>query len=998
MSYRAFSGCSALETVTIEEGVTTLYGYNSYGAFSGCTNLKSVHLPSTMRDIGNNTFWNCTSLQNISIPANVTRIGDNAFRNCQALPGITLPDTLTYLGDYAFNDCISLEGPIHIPSGVTQIKSYAFAGCAQLNNVTVSDQTTYIGNWAFSGCTSLSGITLSGGTYYIGYNAFEGCTELETVSISSAAPILGNTSASLNEYAFKDCTKLKSITIPGGTTAVSYRAFSGCSALKTVTIEEGVTTFYSYNSYGAFSNCYSLESVHLPSTMQNIGNFTFRNCFSLHEINIPANVTRIGDYAFQNCEAITGITLPDALTYLGEYAFYGCGNIRGMISIPAGVTQIRSWTFYGCSSLQNVEILGRVTSIPSYAFYGCSDLETIALPNSIRNIGNYAFYGCGTLQTVNLPEQFSEIGEYAFANCISLEDIVLGASIGYIGDYAFYNCLNLECDITISELMTEIRPRTFAGCTSLRKITITPNVENIGFEAFYGCNKIVIYGYTDSYAETYAIQNLMHFVYLDAPPEVVTGTMNGNINWKYTRKWSTLRISSTEVAAYMPDWTEETYMNVPWYEFKDDIVKIEFVNNICKIGDYTFYGYPALEHIEIDSEYMAVIGAHAFEECSSLNYIELKKWILTTIGDYSFHNCRSLQAFLIADSVNYVGEEAFTGTSSSFKAQCRWKSDLWTYVSNLGYDVEEAPYKISYSNLNPEMKHSLEYCIDHSTQGYYNKEMNYICAILAFSGYEKSTVRQNLRAMGFANSDIYQDYEYSSGDHVGYTIAYRQINDDEGIAVVVLRGSHGSFPFSPDWISNLANVGNGDRHAGFNAAANEVYAAMKNKIPMSDSHIKYVITGHSRGAAVGNLVEANIIRDYGAASRVYGYNYACPNTVTHGKYNSISCPNVFNFWNTNDIVPYVPASDTPVRTLDVKTSLEYMLTAAFTDQDEWKKYGKNLYFTRGVDLLAWATNIGQWDNNFWTELKQNFIDNHMKCYYQFATDVYYNGFVYRNQP
>lgn len=379
-------------------------------------------------------------------------------------------------------------------------------------------------------------------------------------------------------------------------------------------------------------------------------------------------------------------------------------------------------------------------------------------------------------------------------------------------------------------------------------------------------------------------------------------------------------------------------------------------------------------------------------------YIELKKWILTTIGDYSFHNCRSLQAFLIADSVNYVGEEAFTGTSSSFKAQCRWKSDLWTYVSNLGYDVEEAPYKISYSNLNPEMKHSLEYCIDHSTQGYYNKEMNYICAILAFSGYEKSTVRQNLRAMGFANSDIYQDYEYSSGDHVGYTIAYRQINDDEGIAVVVLRGSHGSIPFSPDWISNLANVGNGDRHAGFNAAANEVYAAMKNKIPMSDSHIKYVITGHSRGAAVGNLVEANIIRDYRAASRVYGYNYACPNTVTHGKYNSISCPNVFNFWNTNDIVPYVPASDTPVRTLDVKTSLEYMLTAAFTDQDEWKKYGKNLYFTRGVDLLAWATNIGQWDNNFWTELKQNFIDNHMKCYYQFATDVYYNGYVYRNQP
>ena len=182
---------------------------------------------------------------------------------------------------------------------------------------------------------------------------------------------------------------------------------------------------------------------------------------------------------------------------------------------------------------------------------------------------------------------------------------------------------------------------------------------------------------------------------------------------------------------------------------------------------------------------------------------------------------------------------------------------------------------------------------------------------------------------------------------------------------------------------------------------------------MSDSHIRYVITGHSRGAAVGNLVEADIIKNYRAASRVFGYNYACPNTATHGTYDDIYCPTVFNFWNVNDIVPYVPRSDTPIRTLDVRTSIEYMIKATLTDDDEWGKYGKNLFFTRGVDVVDWLLDSGQWNLNIedfftgqWTsrikdyfdELVGNIRDNHMRCYHQYATDVYYNGAVYRNQP
>ena len=65
---------------------------------------------------------------------------------------------------------------------------------------------------------------------------------------------------------------------------------------------------------------------------------------------------------------------------------------------------------------------------------------------------------------------------------------------------------------------------SFAGCTSLEKVVIPKTVKNISDKAFLNCDKLTIFGYTNSYAQTYAEENGINFVALDEK------TLYGDVN------------------------------------------------------------------------------------------------------------------------------------------------------------------------------------------------------------------------------------------------------------------------------------------------------------------------------------------------------------------------------------------------------------------------------------------------------------------------------------
>lgn len=114
-----FEGCTRLKYVDIPNSVTSL-GSNT---FKGCVSLESFELKPNMW-IGEGFFENCTNLTDVRLPDDTT-IMSRMFYGCTELQSIHLPLTLKHIGEDAFNGCTKLND-INIPTNVRSIAGGAF--------------------------------------------------------------------------------------------------------------------------------------------------------------------------------------------------------------------------------------------------------------------------------------------------------------------------------------------------------------------------------------------------------------------------------------------------------------------------------------------------------------------------------------------------------------------------------------------------------------------------------------------------------------------------------------------------------------------------------------------------------------------------------------------------------------------------------------------------------------------------------------------------------
>ena len=61
----------------------------------------------------------------------------------------------------------------------------------------------------------------------------------------------------------------------------------------------------------AFKDCSSLTSIEIPGSVTSIGDGSFIFCSSLTSIEIPDSVTSIGHGAFAYCDSLTGVYITD---------------------------------------------------------------------------------------------------------------------------------------------------------------------------------------------------------------------------------------------------------------------------------------------------------------------------------------------------------------------------------------------------------------------------------------------------------------------------------------------------------------------------------------------------------------------------------------------------------------------------------------------------------------------------------------------------------------
>ena len=303
---------------------------------------------------------------------------------------IVLPDdgSVISIGKGAFSGCMELTS-ITIPESVTSIDKYAFSGCTGLTNITIPESVTSIGWSAFSDCTGLTSITIPESVTSIGDFAFRGCTGLTSITVSENNTVYHSQNNCLIKTASKSLVSgCKSSVIPddGSVTSIDEYAFRGCTGLTSITIPESVTSIASY----AFDGCTGLTSIEIPDSVTSIGWYAFSGCTGLTSITIPNSVTSIGDGVFQYCTGLTSITIPNSVTSIGDSAFEGCTGLTG-IEIPDSVTSIGESAFEGCTGLTSIEIPDSVASIGKNAFEKCRYLTNIIIGRNIKTVGGGAF-------------------------------------------------------------------------------------------------------------------------------------------------------------------------------------------------------------------------------------------------------------------------------------------------------------------------------------------------------------------------------------------------------------------------------------------------------------------------------------------------------------------------------------------------------------------------------------------------------------------------------
>ena len=210
-------------------------------------------------------------------------------------------------------------------------------------------------------------------------------------------------------------------------TQVRSQAFKDCTKITSITLPETVTSIQNY----AFERCYSLEEVIIPedSILNSIGNGVFKDCTKITSITLPKSLTSMGEYAFERCYGLKTVTIPEDsyLISIGRAAFLDCTALES-ISIPKSVLTIGECAFERCYSLKTVTVHENsgLTSFEKMIFRDCKSLENITIPQSVTSIGISSFLGCTSLQNIIVPKTVTSIGGMAFHNCGAIKIEYLG--------------------------------------------------------------------------------------------------------------------------------------------------------------------------------------------------------------------------------------------------------------------------------------------------------------------------------------------------------------------------------------------------------------------------------------------------------------------------------------------------------------------------------------------------------------------------------------------
>ncbi len=706
--------------------------------------ISNFYVDKPVTSISNNAFKNCNSINSVRIPNSIVKIEENTFTDnnikiyCDAEnepsgweENWNNSESIVV---WNYNNSVVADDEVNVIVNKIKYKinNYSATVVKQTNlsgdivieeNVTynnISYQVTKIEAGAFESCSGITGITIPKSVKDFGNNIFDGCNSLISANVPAIAirhlpkenleNVIVNSGESISNDDFKNCTKLKNITIADSIKSISTNTFADSAEIVSATIPTLAIKHIPKNKLqtliltsgeaidkNAFEKVSSLQNVTICSSIKNIGSKAFAGCTNIQNLYISddiawcainfaskdANPLYFAQNFYIDNQLVIDLDLNDNITNIEYAAFVGYKKLRN-INLPQKLTNIKYGAFEGCSGLQKLVIPNNVTNIGDWAFKNCTNMSDLTIGNNVTVIGALAFGGCTGLAKVNIGKNVKTICDYAFQNCTGLSNIEISDSVTSIGNYSFGGCNNISY-LKLSNNLAAVGNNAFNGCSNLTSITIPDSLNNFGIDAFKNCNKL----------SNVNINNLKNwcnknFKNIYANPVFIANKLSlyDNASKQYneiTNLKITLDIVKINeyVFAGLSNKLEKIEVlsegdktNTAFVSKNNCLMSVDektlilggknssIASSVNNIASGAFANYTTISNITLSGN--VNVGDYAFVNCTSLKTVNLQGSII--INSYAFSNCSALDTIIIQSSSTKIGAYAFEncGTINTF--------------------------------------------------------------------------------------------------------------------------------------------------------------------------------------------------------------------------------------------------------------------------------------------------------------------------------------------
>ena len=452
--------------------------------FGGNTNITKIIVPSSVIDIGNNTFQNNTNLKVLELinASGLTYIGENAFRYTSiktlnlssCLPNLTIgTNAFSDNSDLSFVDFTNMTNDTKLNENDGTDSGFPFSNCPGLKVVTI-----------FSNDISLNLPTIGFPVSFTQEKLLYSIIKLEEYQYTDAQidRIIDNSN---NVWLYTLETKTintvnsEVLTIQEGVRIVNDEVFKDVSINKLIlpsTIETiGNASFENTN----MNELDMSKAVHLNT----IGESAFNNNnFTTLDFSSPTPaLLTFGNLSFANNESLTRANFGDlsdnaTLNTNGETSvFYNTPNFRIMkvrddlnmkkIGFSIQLVQqrmlieINALLGYGYSLEEIDTVLTNINDIWLYSLY----TGVLTIIDGVTRIEDGAFKDNNDIQKIVFPTNntLEYIGANSFANCNINTSLTIPSRVETIGYRAFYNNSISDLSFNYGNYLTTISGEAF---------------------------------------------------------------------------------------------------------------------------------------------------------------------------------------------------------------------------------------------------------------------------------------------------------------------------------------------------------------------------------------------------------------------------------------------------------------------------------------------------------------------------------------------------------